>query len=126
MDILVHALVGVLALGTVSVTYVSTVPDAAIDAGQAVAGTELARMLTIDTLDDDPDTRWSRERLETFATSFDHVDLQLVEVGVAPTSDGAHGLEVGVIRDEDTVAGCVTAGPEGWPTYVDAPCDGGA
>jgi hypothetical protein len=125
MDILAHALVGVLALGTVSLTYVSAVPDAAIDAGQAVAGTELARMLTVDTLDDDPETRWSRERLEAFVASFDHVDLQLVEVEVAPTSDGAHGLEVGVVREQGTAAGCVTAGHEGWPIYVDAPCGGG-
>lgn len=122
MDILAHALVGVLALGTVSVTYVSTVPEAAIDAGQAVAGTELAKMLTVDTLDDDPETRWSPERLEAFVASFAHVDLQLVEVAVAPTGDGGHGLEVGVIREEGTVAGCVTAGSEGWPTYVETPC----
>jgi hypothetical protein len=123
MDILVHSLVGVLALGTVSVTYASTVPEAAIDAGQTVAGTELAKMLTIDTLDDDPETRWSPERLEAFVASFDHVDLRPVEVGVAPTSEGAHGLEVGVTREQGTVAGCVTAGQEGWPTYVDTPCD---
>lgn len=122
MRILLNALVGLLAMGTLGVTYADSVTDAVTGVGERVVGSQLARMLAVETLADDEADRWSRARLEGFVDSLDRAELRRLDIELEPAGDARFHLGVGLASERPDEAGCVVPDAHGWPTYVDTPC----